>query len=130
MSRGQWCCATGILLVLTGLGCNKSKTSKGPVFGVSGAELGCYLYETKNKKFKYRSQQATVETRWYDEWTSRHGKTLPQALPSPRHWMHPKLPQRYAATMHEDSLATDVSVEPGPLPSQAKVEYFHVLEKG
>ena len=44
--------------------------------------------------------------------------------------MHPKLPQRYAATMHEDSLATDVSVEPGPLPSQAKVEYFHVLEKG
>ncbi len=130
MSSGQWCCAAGIFLVLTGLGCNKSKTSKGAVFGVSGAERGCYLYETKNKKFKYRSQQATVETRWYDEWTSRHGKTLPQAMPSPRHWMHPKLPQRYAATMHEDSLATDVSVEPGPLPSQAKVEYFHVLEKG
>jgi hypothetical protein len=40
------------------------------------------------------------------------------------------LSSKYAATMHENSFATDVSVEPGPMPNEAKVEYFHVLEKG
>ena len=32
--------------------------------------------------------------------------------------------------MHENSSATDVSVEPGPIPANPRVEYFHVLEKG
>jgi hypothetical protein len=130
MARAKWIVVTGASLLLLSLACNKNKTWKGPVFGRSGAEHGCNFYETKEKKFKYKSQQATVETRWYEEWTSRHGKTLPAPLPLPQHWMHPKLSQRYAATMHEDSLETDVSTEPGPIPSQAKVEYFHVLEKG
>jgi hypothetical protein len=44
--------------------------------------------------------------------------------------MHPKLSSKYAATMHENSFATDVSTEPGPIPNEVKVEYFHVLEKG
>ena len=97
---------------------------------VGGAGAGCYRYETKDKKFKYTSQQATVETKWWDEWTSRYGKTLPAPLKPPEHWMHPKLSSRFAATMHEDSFATDVSKEPGPIPNDVKVEYFHVLEKG
>jgi hypothetical protein len=130
MAKAKWVVVIGAALVLTSLACNKNKTWEGPVFGQGGAEHGCRFYETKDKKFRYESQHATVETRWYEEWTSRHGETLPDPLPAPHHWMHPKLPQRYAATMHEDSLETDVSAEPGPIPSHAKVEYFHVLEKG
>jgi hypothetical protein len=109
-------------------GCGKSKTMKGAEFG--GANRGCYEYRTKDGEFKHTSQQATVETKWYDEWTSLHGKTLPDPLPPPDHWKHPKLSSQFAATMHENSFATDVSIEPGPLPNDAKVEYFHVLEKG
>jgi hypothetical protein len=116
------------LIAAVALGCGKSKTMKGAEVG--GAGKGCYQYTTKDKKFKHISQQATVETKWYDEWTSLHGKTLPDPLPPPDHWQHPKLSSRFAATMHENSLATDVSVEPGPMPNEAKVEYFHVLEKG
>jgi len=119
----------GLLLIAgAAAGCGKSKTMKGPEVG--GAGKGCYQYTTKDKTFKHVSQQATVETKWYEEWTSLHGKTLPQPLPPPDHWQHPKLSNRYAATMHENSFATDVSTEPGPLPNEAKVEYFHVLEKG
>jgi len=108
--------------------CGKTKTMKGAEVG--GAGLGCYEYRTKDRKFEHISQQASVETRWYDEWTSKHGKTLPEPLPPPDHWVHPKLSSKYAATMHENSFATDVSTEPGPIPNEVKVEYFHVLEKG
>lgn len=131
VSTGRnWLLVTAVVLTLTGPACNKNKTWLGPAFGASGAERGCHVYETKEKRFEYRSQHAQVETTWYEEWTSRRGKTLPEGLPAPKHWSHPKLPRRYASTMHEDSLATDVSAEPGPIPSRAEVEYFHVLEKG
>jgi hypothetical protein len=124
----------GLLVAVAGVlafgvaGCGKSKTMKGPEVG--GVGKGCYQYTTKDKDFKYISQQATVTTKWYEEWTSRNGKTLPDPLPPAEHWKHPRLSSRYAGTMHEDSFATDVSVEPGPMPNDAKVEYFHVLEKG
>jgi hypothetical protein len=108
--------------------CAKNRTGRGPEIG--GADKGCYVYTTKDDEFTYISQQATVETRWHDEWTSRHGRTLPDSLPDPDVWQHPKLSTRYAATMHENSSATDVSVEPGPIPANPRVEYFHVLEKG
>ena len=124
-------CATLVITAFAlsfGAGCSKSKTKKGAE--IAGMGAGCYHYTTKDKKFKWTSQQATVETSWWDEWTSRYGKTLPEPLPPPDHWMHPKLSSRYAATMHENSFATDVSKEPGPIPNEAKVEYFHVLEKG
>ena len=116
------------MLATAGTGCGKSKVKKGAEVGGRGA--GCYEYRTKDKSFDYVSQQAKVETRWWDEWTSRFGRTLPEPLPPPDHWMHPKLSSRYAATMHENSFATDVSREAGPIPSDARVEYFHVLEKG
>jgi hypothetical protein len=119
--------ATASLAIAFG-GCGNSKTMKGAEVG--GAGKGCYQYKTKDKEFKYITQQAAVTTKWYDEWTSKHGKALPESLPAPDHWMNPSLSSRYAATMHENSFATDVSVEPGPLPNEAKVEYFHVLEKG
>ncbi len=109
-------------------GCNRSKISKGAA--IPGTGGGCYVYSTRDKSFNYVTQEATVETKWYEEWTSRHGTVLPDPLPPPDHWQHPELSSRYAATMHENSLATDVSTEPGPLPNQARVEYFHVLEKG
>ena len=116
------------LLAAVALGCGKSRTMKGAKIG--GAHAGCYEYTTRDKDFEHVSQQATVETKWYKEWTSRHGKTLPQPLPPPEIWQHPHLSSLYAATMHENSFATDVSTEPGPMPNEAKVEYFHVLEKG
>ena len=128
-SRERWLLPL-LLATLVGAagGCSKSKVSQGAEVG--GAGLGCYEYTTRDKDFKHVSQQATVETKWWDEWTSRYGKTLPEPLPAPDHWMHPELSSKYAATMHENSFATDVSTEPGPLPHEAKVEYFHVLEKG
>ncbi len=119
--------AVGLVIVVIG-GCNKAKTMKGAEIG--GAGNGCYQYRTKDGDFEHVSQQAKVTTRWYEEWTSLHGQTLPDPLSPPVHWMHPSLSSRYAATMHENSFATDVSSEPGPLPNEAKVEYFHVLEKG
>lgn len=109
-------------------GCAKHRTGRGPKIG--GADEGCYVYTVKDDEFTYFSQQATVETRWYDEWTSRHGRTLPDSLPDPEIWQHPKRSARYAATMHENSSATDVTVEPGPIPANPRVEYFHALEKG
>ena len=117
-----------LLLAALALGCGKSKTMKGAE--IAGVNPGCYQYTTRDKDFKHTSQQATVETKWYEEWTSEHGKSLPQPLPPPEIWQHPHLSSRYAATMHENSSATDVSTEPGPMPNEAKVEYFHVLEKG
>ncbi|MEM7435236.1 MAG: hypothetical protein AAF436_08805 [Myxococcota bacterium] len=117
-----------LLLALPSGGCGKSKIKKGAEIGGAGA--GCHRYSTKDKEFQYVSQQAKVETKWWEDWTSRHGRTLPEPLPDPDHWMHPNLSNRFAATMHENSFATDVSREPGPIPNDVKVEYFHVLEKG
>ncbi len=128
MVKGMLSCTVVFVLVFAGVGCSKSKITKGAEIG--GADKGCYHYSTKDKSFEYTSQQATVETKWYEEWTSKHGETLPEPLPPPDHWMHPKLSSRYVSTMHENSFATDVSKEPGPIPNEARVEYFHVLEKG
>ena len=128
MAGKLFTCLTVLMLVPAGFGCGKSKIKRGPEIG--GHDRGCYVYKTKDKKFEYVSQQATVETKWWDEWTSRYGKKLPDPLPPPEHWQHPMLSSRFAATMHENSLASDVSIEPGPIPNEAKVEYFHVLEKG
>ncbi len=129
MRKGALSCVVLLFAVLVGIGCSKSKTMRGAAVG--GAEhKGCFEYTTKDKTFKHTVQQATVETKWYEEWTSSHGKTLPEPLPPPQHWQHPKLSSRYVSTMHENSLATDVSTEPGPIPNEARVEYFHVLETG
>ena len=109
-------------------GCKKSEVGKGDP--IPGTNDECFMYETKDRQFKYMRQEARVDTQWYEEWTSRYGETLPEPLPAPAHWQHPWLGRKYAATMHENSLATDVTINPGPIPSDAKVEYFHVLEKG
>lgn len=66
--------------------CAKNRTGRGPEIG--GADKGCYVYTTKDDEFTYISQQATVETRWHDEWTSRHGRTLPDSLPDPDVWQY------------------------------------------
>ena len=117
-----------LLLVCTASACNKSRTGRGPEIG--GADRGCFVYQAKESEFKYVTQQAQVDSVWHEAWTSRHGRTLPAPLTPPDVWQHPKLSNRYASTMHENSSATDVSVEPGPIPANPRVEYFHVLEKG
>jgi len=99
--------------------------SRGP-----GADEPCSTYSVEEKGFKYIAQRANVEVTWFEEWTSRFGETLPEPLPPEDKWQHPILSDRYAGTMHEDSFASDVSDFPGPIPSNAQVGYFHVLEKG
>jgi len=121
-------CTALAMLIVAASGCDKNRTGRGAEVG--GAGRGCFAYETKDSEFKYVTQRAKVETKWYEHWTSRHGKSLPQPLTAPEVWQHPKLSRRYASTMHENSSATDVSAEPGPLPASPRVEYFHVLEKG
>lgn len=117
-----------VLVCLIATACAKVRTGRGPEIG--GGEKGCFVYQTKDEGFEYVSQQATVEIKWHDDWTSRYGRTLPNPLTEPDVWEHPELSERYASTMHENSSATDVSVEPGPIPANPRVEYFHVLEKG
>ena len=109
------------LMVLLLFGC----ASRGP-----GADEPCSQYSVDDFEFKFKVQLANVEVSWFDEWTSRYGKTLPEPLPPQKNWQHPILSDRYAGTMHEDSLASDVSRFPGPVPADAQVGYFHVLEKG
>jgi len=99
--------------------------SRGP-----GADEPCSTYSVGDKGFKFKPQLANVEVKWFEEWTSRYGETLPEPLPPQVNWQHPILSDRYAGTMHEDSFASDVSHFPGPVPSNTKVGYFHVLEKG
>jgi len=99
--------------------------SRGP-----GADEPCSTYSVGDKGFKFKPQLAHVEGKWFEEWTSRYGETLPEPLPPQVNWQHPILSDRYAGTMHEDSFASDVSHFPGPVPSNTKVGYFHVLEKG
>jgi len=117
-----------LMVALVASACSKSRTGRGPEIG--GTEKGCFVYQTKDSEFKYVTQQAKVETKWHEEWTSRHGQSLPEPLSEPDVWQHPRLSSQYASTMHENSSATDVSVEPGPIPANPRVEYFHVLEKG
>lgn len=126
-----WRGALWLTLLLSSLassGCKKTSTGKGAQIPASNEE--CFVYTTKDREFKYMAQQAQVETDWYDEWTSRYGEKLPEPLPDRVHWQHPRLGRKYASTMHEDSFASDVSANSGPIPSNAKVEYFQVLEKG
>ena len=99
--------------------------SRGP-----GADEPCSTYSVDDRGFKFKPQLARVEVKWFEEWTSRFGETLPEPLPPQQNWQHPILSDRYAGTMHEDSFASDVSHFPGPVPSNTKVGYFHVLEKG
>jgi hypothetical protein len=91
---------------------------------------GLTLLPVDDRGFKFKPQLANVEVKWFEEWTSRYGETLPDPLPPQVNWQHPILSDRYAGTMHEDSFASDVSHFPGPVPSNTKVGYFHVLEKG
>jgi hypothetical protein len=99
--------------------------SRGP-----GADEPCSTYSVGDEGFKFKPQLANVEVKWFEEWTSRYGETLPEPLPPQENWQHPILSKRYAGTMHEDSFASDVSHFRGPIPSNTKVGYFHVLEKG
>ena len=109
------------LLILLACAC----ASRGP-----GADEPCSTYSVDDRGFKFKPQLARVEVKWFEEWTSRFGETLPEPLPPQENWQHPILSDRYAGTMHEDSFASDVSHFPGPVPSNTKVGYFHVLEKG
>ena len=69
--------------------------SRGP-----GADEPCSLYSVDARQFKFKPQLANVEVKWFDEWTSRYGETLPEPLPPQKNWQHPILSNRYAGTMH------------------------------
>jgi hypothetical protein len=122
VTKGSWGrLYTGFLLACFVLGCSSRHT---PV-----AEP-CAPHVVEDYEIDYETREAKVAVEWDDQWVSLFGKTLPDPLPPAEHWQHPILSGRYAGTMHEDSLSTDVSAFGGPTPNNARVEYFHVLEKG
>ncbi|NNK43101.1 MAG: hypothetical protein HKP46_10645 [Myxococcales bacterium] len=90
----------------------------------------CSAYNVPEHALKYKVNEARVDVEWHDEWVSKYGENLPEELPPQQNWQHPLLSGRYAGTMHEDSQASDVSDFRGPIPNNARVTYFHVLEKG
>ena len=110
-------------------GCGKSKTMKGSEVGGAAARL----LPLRDQGQRVQARQPTGDGR-HDlvrgvDFTPRQDASR-SASEASASGMHPMLSDRWAATMHEDSFATDVSNQPGPLPNEAKVEYFHVLEKG
>ncbi len=81
--------------------------------------------------FKFAVQDAETEVGWYKEWLDYTGgkQVLPEALPRHEKLKHPFMKAGYVDAMHEDARSTDVSNASGPLPRNAKAQYFHVLEK-
>ena len=75
------------------------------------------------------SQQATVETKWYEEWTSGHGKALPEPLRRPT-LAAPSSLEPLRRDNAREQLRNGREHRTGPDPNEVKVEYFHVLEKG
>ncbi|MGA9270695.1 MAG: hypothetical protein WBV45_08740, partial [Lutimonas sp.] len=54
----------------------------------------------------------------------------PDALDPLVKWKHPFMKEGLPSAMHEDSYASDISNLQGPVPENAKVQYFQVKEKG
>ena len=69
---------------------------------------------------------------WYPSWIEYHnGKIVyPKSLDPLVKWKHPFMKENLPSAMHEDSYASDISNLQGPVPENAKVQYFQVKEKG
>jgi len=92
----------------------------------------CDRISVPRADFEVRTDFAKVDFKWYPEWLEKHNdqKVYPDPLPELNKWEHPMFNSKYPNSMHEDCHSTDVSNYQGPIPEEAEVQYFHVLEKG
>ena len=92
----------------------------------------CFPYVTDTIEFKVEPKYAKVEAEWYPSWVEyMNGKEeYPASLPPLEKWEHPYMKFDLSSAMHEDCFSSDVSNSQGPVPINAEVQYFHVLEKG
>ena len=92
----------------------------------------CQKTELTSRDFQFIEQNPHVETGWYQEWLDHTGgkKIFPDSLTSQDKLLHKYFKAGFSGAMHEDTRSTDVSNFKGPLPLNARSQYFHVLEKG
>jgi hypothetical protein len=91
----------------------------------------CHDTVMPGSDFQAIVQTAHTEVGWYKEWLDYTGgkKILPGPLPAQEKLTHSFMKAGFTSAMHEGPRAADVSNLPGPVPENAKSEYFHVLMK-
>jgi len=92
----------------------------------------CVPFEIVETDFQAESKFVKVEAEWYPSWIEYHNDSVvyPDALDPLVKWKHPFMKEGLPSAMHEDSYASDISNLQGPVPENAKVQYFQVKEKG
>ena len=91
---------------------------------------GCGAHEVGVDPYNYKVHEAQVNIQWYEEWTSRFGENVPDALPTLQKWENPYMKKHYSSAMHDDAGSSDVSNLPGPGVNNTRAQYFHSLQKG
>ena len=92
----------------------------------------CVPFEIVETDFQAASKFVKVDAEWYPSWIEYHNDSVvyPDALDPLVKWKHPFMKEGLPSAMHEDSYASDISNLQGPVPENAKVQYFQVKEKG
>jgi hypothetical protein len=82
--------------------------------------------------FKAITKFVQVNTGWYPGWIDyKDGEIVyPEPLEPLSKWDHPFMKDNLPSAMHEDSYASDVSNMQGPVPENAKLQYFQTRGKG
>ena len=101
---------------------------------ISGNLFGQYCNPFKIEEIDFQSQTRMVKSDvdWYNSWLEyKAGESpYPESLAPLQKWDHPFMKDHLPSAMHEDSYASDISNLQGPVPENAKVQYFQVKEKG
>ena len=92
----------------------------------------CTPFELEETEFQSETRHTKVNVGWYPGWLEyKAGEDpYPNSLPSLQKWDHPFMKDDLPSAMHEDSYASDISNMQGPVPENARVQYFQVREKG
>jgi hypothetical protein len=92
----------------------------------------CHPLVAGSIDFQVNPRFAGVETGWYPGWIAyNNGDTVyPETLAPLSKWDHPFMKDNLPSAMHEDCYASDISNMQGPVPINARVQYFQVREKG
>src|SRR5210317_2246494 len=100
-------------------------------YQISNAQY-CMPFKIEEKDFQSETKFVKVEAQWYPSWIEyHHGDVVyPNPLEPLNKWKHPYMKDDLPSAMHEDSYASDISNLEGPVPENATVQYFQVLEKG
>ncbi|MDN3643954.1 hypothetical protein QWY87_14650 [Lutimonas halocynthiae] len=92
----------------------------------------CVPFEIVETDFQVETKFVNVEAEWYPSWIKYNNDSIvyPESLEPLVKWKHPHMKDGLPSAMHEDSYASDISNLQGPVPENAKVQYFQVKEKG